>query len=102
MRLHEILHALWEGRAEPPGLPRLLWECAVIAFAVFLFCIGVVALIAVLAFADAYLPKSGPAKREDRRAAEIGRSLDFRGQIPTLNSKCSEGHRPFLQQGEMI
>jgi hypothetical protein len=102
MRLREFLKALWEGRAEPPGLPRLLWECAVLLFAFFLLCVGVAGLIAVLAFADAYLPKSGPAEREDRRPAEIGRSLDFCGRIPTLNRKCSEDHRPFRQQGEVI
>lgn len=58
MRLLEVLKALWEGHADPPGISRRAWDWAVLLFAFFLFLLGVIALIAVLAYVDAYLPRS--------------------------------------------
>lgn len=76
MRLGEMLHALWEGRADAPGMSHRAWEWTVLLFAMFLFGVGVVALIAFLAFADAYLPKDRAAQRTDT-ANQIDRSLEI-------------------------
>jgi hypothetical protein len=58
VRLLEVLQSLWEGRADPPGISRRAWEWAVLLFAFILFLLGIIALIAALAYVDAYLPKS--------------------------------------------